>query len=455
MTIGDGRMNGPGRRRARALATLLATTAACLASVAPAQAAVPAEPAVPAEAVLVDTVRFSGLISDGERYVAYGMPDGTLKVIDEQEDRSFQVPLPAGCRPVRGGTVIGGGQLGTTCTTPDEPNPRRPAIVKRLDLATRAWSDVPGSERWLSGSYGIVELRGIGDRRIAYQRSVQEMVWVDWRTGAASEDHGAATDAPALDGEGLFAPMCASLQRPVPFDRFSRLTFMPTAYEAPHAVSLHPQWVLTAQGCDEPRATALGGSVIEMANTGGGLVTWRDVDLEGDDTFAYLLSCRQRLGWLMSPPATIAHVRGALYVMDATEDGAAVRRLPLPESCLPTPRVTVTGAGRGQTLSASRWIGPTTSGAPEVRRLEPLGAVAPRVAAARRTLAVRTPRRAAHVAWRVAGDERWRPARRTVGDGRSWRVVAPSGRGDVRLELQVGGQDGATVDYAVRVSRRP
>lgn len=83
-----------------------------------------------------------GFVPDGQRYVAYPTLDGTLRVLDDRTNTSFDAGHPPWCEASRGLTVetTGSGLVVVECNAPDDT-----LQTALLDVASRAWSQPVGA----------------------------------------------------------------------------------------------------------------------------------------------------------------------------------------------------------------------------------------------------------------------------------------------------------------------
>lgn len=442
--------------RVRAILGTLAAAAAMSAAAAAPAAAVGLE-----GAERVGDAGWEVIAGDGERLVAYVTPDRRLRVIDDAAGRaSFDVALPDGCARHRRAIAVAGGNVVVRCwSTEPGGRPNSPASVKRLDVVTRVWHDVPGTEQWHDAVVKWPETltaTAVGRRWVAYESYAAAPLWRDLVTGAVQGDDGAATDAPDLDGEQLFRPMCRGIERPVPHDPLDARPFMPTAYQAPFALSLHDGFQLTLQRCGERRQTVIGTS-LELGQLGSGIVTWDEGGMSDTDLNAYVAACRLRLGWSSGADAAgwITHVRGAVYVLlgDTATMTAHVERIPLPRGCPQAPRpARVTGGSRGLSVGATSW-GEPDAAAGQRTRLSPQGTPVPHAGRVPGALTVTTAAPVQEVQWRVGDRADWRAATRAGRDGRRWRIALPRRAGPRTVTFAVRDRRGASARYVLRVER--
>ncbi|WP_160165545.1 hypothetical protein [Conexibacter woesei] len=436
-------------RRGRVAAVIVAT----LAVVSPAAAN------AATERPRLDEAKWGSLQSDGERHIAYVLPDGRLRVIDDGAGgASFEVAVPDGCIPDGRTFAVGGSQLVVRCWDASTVPGRPPATAKRLDLATRTWHDVPGADAWSSGEDGrpdLLFLEGVGERWIAYRQFDGEMAWADWRSGTVRDDDGRPGDVPDLDAARLFEPMCAPLERPLPRSPLAPMAFTPTFYERPFAVARHADFALTLQSCGSPRMTVVGWT-IDVPQLGGGVVTWQSTGDVVERSHALLAACRVRLSW--AAPTEIVwtrHVRGAVYRLlgDIAVGRAYVERIPLPTRCPRAPRLTA-GAGRGNAVdvAASRWSG---AGAPAdtAERVPRPGAAAPALAAGSAAVVVHASASVRAVRWRLSARAGWHAARPLAGRAGRWWIGVPRRAGVHPVTIELRDRSGLVSEHTLSVRR--
>ncbi|MDW5594329.1 hypothetical protein VSS74_08280 [Conexibacter stalactiti] len=397
----------------------------------------------------------SSLVADGERYAAWITLDRVLHVVDERDpDGSFEIAVPESCVEIdRGNPMAPGGQYLLTCARGSGFELRWNHL--RLDLATRSWHELAAG-RWDSPRIGVPWQRPqtIGSRWLELDTSDETTKLGDWRSGETIDVVGEATDAIDLGGDQPLRRMCAPLTRPLPADSRRWMPFAPTLYDGSTAVASHPGGRLSAQRCGEPRRTLLSDGYPDRVQLGSGLLTYTAYTNDDADVafFAYLPSCRVRLGWAASFPTAAAHTAGVLWIEARREQNdytrATARRLALPDVCAAIPVLTVATRGRATgRLRAAAWQAPAWGGA-EVALLPRPGATPPRQGHAGQAVLLRSARAARRVSWRVDGG-RARSARRVGRDGRRWRFTpqrSAAGR-EVTVTVAGAGAGGGSASF--------
>ena len=283
-----------------------------------------------ADAFTPEGVTAERIASDGNRYMAYTQPDGTTRVIDGREGRTFDVATPSNCDDVH---AIGGGQLAWNCTRGSDHwhgaamlldlrtlTVHEPAGLDGLEYQESAtnfpveavWHDV--GSHWLLGT----------ETSIAHSAMQVWSVALNWRTGEIRRDKPEGTKVfPDPDRSGLTRKLCDPLRRQArktrpleaetpPFLDFQFTRPFGVAQVARRQSNGSTTYSGVLMRCGSRRRIELGPYSRDTTQLGGGRVTW----IRGRFAYARVLRSGAQRRWrLPAEPRMLVHAAGRLYLL--------------------------------------------------------------------------------------------------------------------------------------------
>jgi hypothetical protein len=253
----------------------------------------------------------SAVASDGKRYAAYYVSEGSTRILDE-EGRTLRddVAIPADPWPLfRTVEAVGGGYvlLGSSVAVVPPPKLVEIATGSVLDVDARPWAI-----RWDN-----VYLTGVGRHWLGGDGVTSHGgsdTFLNWHTGRVAEPGGnSARATPDLNTAELWRPMCSPLHR-----RSSRGLglWRSFQYRPPLGLTTSRAGRLLLLRCGQRKVTTLSRcrKGCGFAQLGGGLVTWR----EGRRAYFYRAHTRCRRRWVIPAPATylatVAHTSKRVFI---------------------------------------------------------------------------------------------------------------------------------------------
>jgi hypothetical protein len=258
----------------------------------------------------------SPVATDGKRYAAYFVAEGSTRILDQEGRILRDVAIPADPLPFfRTVEAVGGGfvLLGSSVAVIPPP--------KLVEIATGSVLDVDA--RPLAIHWDGVSLTGVGRQWIGGDGVTSHGgsdTFLNWHTGRVAGDvptydepANSARAAPDLNAAELWRPMCSPLHRRSSHGRGVWRSFQ---YQPPLGLTTSRAGRLLLLRCGQRKVTALSRcrKGCGFTQLGGGIVTWR----EGRNAYFYRARTRCKRRWVIPAPATylatVAHTSKRVFI---------------------------------------------------------------------------------------------------------------------------------------------
>jgi hypothetical protein len=253
--------------------------------------------------------------TDGKRYAAYLVADGTARVLDTHGRTFKDFAVPPDPHPrLRTVAAVGGGyiMLGDSVTVVPHPKLVEITTGKVVDVDARPWairwdgvSLIGAGRHWISGD-AVASHGGVG-------------AFLNWRTGGVAADlptyyepRNTARATPDLNRAELWRPMCRPLRRRSSHDPKTGEgsgVWRRYQYRPPLGLTTSPTGRLLLERCGRRKVTTLSRcrKGCGFAQLGAGVVTWQ----AGRRGHFYRARTRCRRSWKI--PAPSSHVAAAAH----------------------------------------------------------------------------------------------------------------------------------------------